>query len=1087
VQWVIAPKAVGFWLLASVLGGAAAESCVVFSSVAAALGIVGQAVYAAANTWLDAHTRSRLSGGAVACCLQIACSTTHAISGVSPNSHLWDAPTFLLVGVPLACAGAPSRAFLTQALPSWLLTHLSGVVESATSYVDPACEEELLLALQATSLPRSTGEFIRLSIAAHVCLLELYDPSHFNALTQEMASDMQLAVAWLSAQGSSTSIVLQGAGDHFCPGGNLHRLRTPLSLVAAARTSIDQFDGFCRLRTLPIPTLCAAHGAILGGGLAVCLLTDHTSTNHTATLQVGERSRSIYPAALLTRTLADATGAGNANAFYLTEDKLTARAALEAAIIQAVTTCSRDAQQLARHLGSRFAVSAEASHPLASGLQERSGILPPSERQALAIDAFAQASGPALKNRAAGKPQGVVFTSTDISLTRSGVRTAIQAALSLADDTPRSTQIEWRDVQYSLPQTTAHVPAKHAMEQLLRLLSNGQADQQSQQSRSAAVLADEAAASEETGSEESHVDISPFAAQYCAAVAGQRGATPLEVLVNVYDHLAQMSVCEDVATDVCHDSSMSGGPARGISDASTPLVADHSSACLLLLRRAWTESTTQPPLIIAHSLIGDHRGYGRLWSHSLAHTDVYALRHRSLADASLAAPGVEGAMSIANEYAQVLLAAFMGGSFDLIGASFGAVLASHVALTARAAGVCSRYLICVDPPPAVPLDLRVPTMVKSLRTAAMGVLLLHTRIEMGATVWERFPQLQSLPEQALACFVAAQCLPAGASRANLVACAGQTLALLHVYRHCRHAFHVFSANIEATTESSSRPCVLMALSSERWPTFREMFPGIEDDDVDCYGPTATMRLSGQHIAMINRCLSNRDSAFTGAAERFLSNSFSDAWWWWSHVPIERLRAQPVAPLTTELLPANWTASVSALLAESLAGVEVMPPPPSSCHYDLSAVANIAATTKQVAQELIGSSSALDVDAPLMEAGIDSLGAVEFRSRLSSSLADVKLPETLIFDFPTLRQVNAHVSSLLQGGQGDGQENAAVDKDSLLRRLSTLVETLPQQLTCSSSSMRADIGAVFIHGASCTTGGGIRGVRSTWHASEWRYL
>ena len=98
----------------------------------------------------------------------------------------------------------------------------------------------------------------------------------------------------------------------------------------------------------------------------------------------------------------------------------------------------------------------------------------------------------------------------------------------------------WRDVQYSLPQTTAHVPAKHAMEQLLRLLSNGQADQQSQQSRSAAVLADEAAASEETGSEESHVDISPFAAQYCAAVAGQRGATPLEVLVNVSHYKINM-------------------------------------------------------------------------------------------------------------------------------------------------------------------------------------------------------------------------------------------------------------------------------------------------------------------------------------------------------------------------------------------------------------------------------------------------------------------------------------------------------------------------------------------------------------------
>ena len=48
----------------------------------------------------------------------------------------------------------------------------------------------------------------------------------------------------------------------------------------------------------------------------------------------------------------------------------------------------------------------------------------------------------------------------------------------------------------------------------------------------------------------------------------------------------------------------------------------------------------------------------------------------------------------------------------------------------------------------------------------------------------------------------------------------------------------------------------------------------------------------------------------------------------------------------------------------------------------------------------------------MEAGLDSLGAVEFRSRLSQQLGDVKLPETLIFDFPTLRQVEVHVTTLL---------------------------------------------------------------------------
>ena len=78
--------------------------------------------------------------------------------------------------------------------------------------------------MQTTSLPRSTGALVRLSVADRVSVLELNDPSHFNTLSPEMASDMQMAVQWLMAQerGSVRSVVLQGAGKHFCPGGNVY-------------------------------------------------------------------------------------------------------------------------------------------------------------------------------------------------------------------------------------------------------------------------------------------------------------------------------------------------------------------------------------------------------------------------------------------------------------------------------------------------------------------------------------------------------------------------------------------------------------------------------------------------------------------------------------------------------------------------------------------------------------------------------------------------------------------------------------------------------------------------------------------------
>ena len=171
---------------------------------------------------------------------------------------------------------------------------------------------------QESRLPRSTGSLIRLCISEAVSLLELNDPSRFNALSMEMASDMQAAVMWLASQeeGAFKSLVIQGAGDHFCPGGNMHRMkradaRSAPSLAAVARGSIDLFDGFCQLRALPVPVTCAVHGAVLGGGLAVCLLTDHVTCDNAATFQaravcsksrLAPRSHSLSHTSLTTGT-----------------------------------------------------------------------------------------------------------------------------------------------------------------------------------------------------------------------------------------------------------------------------------------------------------------------------------------------------------------------------------------------------------------------------------------------------------------------------------------------------------------------------------------------------------------------------------------------------------------------------------------------------------------------------------------------------------------------------------------------------------------------------------------------------------------
>ena len=48
---------------------------------------------------------------------------------------------------------------------------------------------------------------------------------------------------------------------------------------------------------------------------------------------------------------------------------------------------------------------------------------------------------------------------------------------------------------------------------------------------------------------------------------------------------------------------------------------------------------------------------------------------------------------------------------------------------------------------------------------------------------------------------------------------------------------------------------------------------------------------------------------------------------------------------------------------------------------------------------------VDADAPLLEAGIDSLGEIELKNQLSST-AGVELPSALLETFPTARQLAA---------------------------------------------------------------------------------
>ena len=51
---------------------------------------------------------------------------------------------------------------------------------------------------------------------------------------------------------------------------------------------------------------------------------------------------------------------------------------------------------------------------------------------------------------------------------------------------------------------------------------------------------------------------------------------------------------------------------------------------------------------------------------------------------------------------------------------------------------------------------------------------------------------------------------------------------------------------------------------------------------------------------------------------------------------------------------------------------------------------------------------VDAEAPLMEAGVDSLAASEFVQQLAAEFG-VELPATLLFDHPSMSSISTHVA------------------------------------------------------------------------------
>lgn len=142
---------------------------------------------------------------------------------------------------------------------------------------------------------------ILLETDAHgVATLTLNRPDKHNALNTAMIAELTDAAALLADSTAARVVVLAGAGETFCAGGDLSWMQAQFE--ASRETRIAQAHTFARmlhaLNTIPKPLIGRVHGPAFGGGLGMMSVCDIVIAADSARFALTEVRLGLLPATI---------------------------------------------------------------------------------------------------------------------------------------------------------------------------------------------------------------------------------------------------------------------------------------------------------------------------------------------------------------------------------------------------------------------------------------------------------------------------------------------------------------------------------------------------------------------------------------------------------------------------------------------------------------------------------------------------------------------------------------------------------------------------------------------------------------------
>jgi 2-(1,2-epoxy-1,2-dihydrophenyl)acetyl-CoA isomerase len=167
-------------------------------------------------------------------------------------------------------------------------------------------------------------------------------PDVLNALSPEMAHDLQQALSGISRDEHVRCVVLKGAGKGFMAGGDIGFFKRALPELQAGRVEgmnaiFEHVHGIVEaLRSIPVPVIGVLHGAVAGFGVSLAAACDMTVAEEQTRFTLAYCHIGTSPDGASSYMLPRVVGLKKAMELTLLGDRFDAREALALGLVNKV-------------------------------------------------------------------------------------------------------------------------------------------------------------------------------------------------------------------------------------------------------------------------------------------------------------------------------------------------------------------------------------------------------------------------------------------------------------------------------------------------------------------------------------------------------------------------------------------------------------------------------------------------------------------------------------------------------------------------------------------------------------------------------